>query len=265
MKRQYLTLGFAAAVASTGCGGGEGQHRSAPASPAQDEATAQTVTTEADRALHEMSDYVASLDAFEVDTAGSLEVVLKDGQKLSFPFASKTRVRRPDKLRSDRKGEKTALHFYYDGQTFTLFGEKANMYAQKEAPPTIEEAIDVAREELDIEAPGADLIGNDVYAALTEDVVSGFIVGDASCDGTPCRHLAFRGNEVDWQIWIDTGAEPLPRRLIITSKKEKGSPEFAVELDWDTDVKLADNVFEFTPPEDARRIDFLPLEPRKTS
>lgn len=157
-----------------------------PEAPAEAAATAQLeISRETDTKLREMSDYLASLDAFSVHTNGSIEVVLKDGQKLAFPFGSDVRVRRPDRLRSDRAG--------YDGRRFTLYGGDKNLYAEAEAPPNLDDAIDAARTELDLEAPGADLLMSDVYATLTEDAVSGFVVGDANVDGTPCKHLAFRG------------------------------------------------------------------------
>jgi hypothetical protein len=255
----------------TACGSGDGRDASATPPSDEVETVAQEPATpeiapQADEALREMSDYLAGLQGFTVHTEGSIEVVLKDGQKLAFPFASNVQVRRPDRLRSDRVGEATAMQFYYDGRTFTLFGEKARLWARADAPPTLDEAIEAARVDLDLEAPGADLLSSDVYATLTEDVVSGFVVGDAMIDGTKCRHLAFRGNEVDWQIWIEDGPRPVPRRYSITSKRIEGAPAFTVELkDWDTSANPPDSVFQFTPPPDATRIDFFPRRPGKTS
>ena len=64
---------------------------------------------------------------------------------------------------------------------------------------------------------------------------------------------------MDWQIWIEDGPKPVPRRFTITSKKIEGTPEFVVELsDWDTDPDFTDEVFEFTPPRGAQKIEFQP-------
>jgi hypothetical protein len=217
------------------------------------------ITPDADRRLHAMSDYLAQLPRFTVHTEGTIEVVLDDGEKIDFPFASTVRLRRPDRLRSDRTGEHTKLSFFYDGDKFTLFGKKTGFYAEADAPATIDEAIDAARERFDLEAPGADLLMSDAYAVLTEDAVSGFRTGTSVIDGTPCDHLAFRGNEVDWQIWIENGKHPRPRRFVITSKNVEGSPQFTVNLSrWDTKTELPDEVFEFHPPAGAQRIEFLP-------
>jgi hypothetical protein len=83
-------------------------------------------------------------------------------------------------------------------------------------------------------------------------------VGLEPIDGVPCHHLAFRSADVDWQIWIEDGAHALPHRYVITSKKEPGSPEFAVQLShWDPQAALPDSLFSFAPPAGSTKIEFL--------
>jgi hypothetical protein len=73
-----------------------------------------------------------------------------------------------------------------------------------------------------------------------------------------CDHLAFRGESVDWQVWIDRGENPLIRKIVITYKELPGEPQISARLDdWDIQPQLADAIFQFTPPEDARRIQVL--------
>ena len=75
-----------------------------------------------------------------------------------------------------------------------------------------------------------------------------------------CTHLAFRGSEVDWQIWIEDGDKPLPRKFILTSKKVAGEPEFTVLIrSWDMAPELTNSEFSFTPPKGAKKIEFLQL------
>ena len=217
-----------------------------------------TINADADAPLHAMSDYLAGLEHFTVRTEGNIEMVLADGQKLAFPYDSKVWVHRPAGLRTDRITKDDQLQFFYDGHTFTLYGKRAGFYAQLAAPDTLDKAIVAMSQQLDLDAPGADLLADDAYAALTEDVISGFRVGSETIDGAPCHHLAFRGNEVDWQIWIEEGARPLPRRFLITSKKVQGSPQFAVYLsEWNMRTKLPEKVFAFEPPAGAQKIEFL--------
>ncbi len=208
--------------------------------------------------LERMSDFLASQPQFSVQADGSTEVVLKTGEKVEFEHSSDVRLKRPDKLRSDRRGEQTDVEFYYDGRSFTLYGKNKNYYATAAAPATIDEAIDAAREKLGIEAPAADLLYSKPYDILMEDVVSGSDLGEDAVRGVSCHHLAFRGNETDWQIWIEDGPRPVPCKFVITSKKVQGAPEFAVEFSqWNFSPRFDETVFHFTPPGDAKRIDFL--------
>ena len=41
----------------------------------------------------------------------------------------------------------------------------------------------------------------------------------------PCHHLAFEQATIDWQLWIDAGKDPLPRKLVITYKTEDEVPQ----------------------------------------
>jgi hypothetical protein len=208
--------------------------------------------------LEKMSDFLGGQRQFSVEVDGSTEVVLQSGEKVEFDHSSDVRLKRPDKLRSDRRGEKADVEFYYDGRSFTLYGKKNHYYATADAPATIDEAIDAARERLGIEAPGADLLYNKPYDVLMDDVVSGTYLGTVAVRGVSCHHLAFRGNETDWQIWIEDGPRPVPCKFVITSKKVQGLPEFTVEFSqWNFSPRLGDEVFHFTPPGNAKRIDFL--------
>jgi hypothetical protein len=74
--------------------------------------------------------------------------------------------------------------------------------------------------------------------------------------GIECEHLAFRGKDTDWQIWIQTGDQPLPRKYVITSKTVAAAPQYAVVIrDWKIGVEPNDKVFVFTPPQDAKQLD----------
>jgi hypothetical protein len=158
-------------------------------------------------------------------------------------------------------GDRTDISAYYDGKSLTLYGHLANMYATSPTPNTIDKAIDFAREKLNLDVPAADLMGNDPYAALMEDVDSGTYLGESSVDGVLCDHVAFRGHDVDFQLWIEKGkARALPRKYTITSKTVTGSPEFTVELhDWQVNPTLPASLFTFRPQPGATRVDFFGL------
>ena len=118
--------------------------------------------------------------------------------------------------------------------------------------------LDFARDKLNVIAPAADLVYSNAFERLTEGLTSAFIVGDAIVGGVPCVHIALRNAEVDWQIWIQLGDKPLPRKFVVTSKRMSQSPQFIVVLSkWDAAPKVTDAMFRFVPPKGSQKIEFL--------
>jgi hypothetical protein len=215
---------------------------------------------QAEKLLRRMSDYLASLQKFTVRTENTIEAVLTSGQKLQFNSPAMASVWRPNRLRADRKGDIFSQEFFYDGKNLTLYNPKENLYATTAAPPTIDAMLDFAREKLDVIAPGAELMYSNAAERMLKESSSGFVVGPSVVGGVKSTHLAFRGVEVDWQIWIEDGSKPLPRKFILTSKKVTGEPQFTVLIrSWDLTPKLTDREFTFTPAKGAKKIEFLML------
>jgi hypothetical protein len=218
------------------------------------------IDPQAEKLLRRMSDYLASRQQFTAKAESTLEVVLTSGQKLQFDSPATLMVSRPNRLRAHRKGDIANQEFFYDGKTLTLYNPKENLYATAAAPPTIDEMLDFAREKLDVIAPAAEFLYKNAAEKMLKEATSGFVVGPSVAAGVKCTHLAFRGQEVDWQIWVEDGDKPLPRKFVLTSKKVAGEPEFTVLIrSWDVAPKLTNAEFNFTPPKGAKKIEFLPL------
>ena len=218
------------------------------------------IEPQAEKLLKRMSDYLASRQQFTLKAESMLEVVLTNGQKLQYDSPATLMVSRPNKLRAHRKGDLANQEFFYDGKTLTLFNPRENLYATTAAPATLDEALDFAREKLDIIAPAAELLYKNAAEKMLKESTSGFVVGQSIVGSVKCTHLAFRGAEVDWQIWIEDGSKPLARKFMITTKNVSGAPQFTVLIrNWDVAAKLTDQEFSFTAPKGAKKIDFLQL------
>ncbi len=149
---------------------------------------------------------------------------------------------------------------------FTLHDVRADLYAQKEITADIDTAVDRMFEKFGFSVPTADLVYADPYSRLTASVDRGFHVGLHAVQGVRCHHLAFSQESIDWQIWIEDGPRPLPRKLLITYKDEPASPQYTVQLShWDLSPHISDAYFEFHPPADAGRIEFMTTEQRESS
>jgi hypothetical protein len=206
-------------------------------------------------------DYLANLQQFAFDTESTIEAVMDSGQKIQFGNAISAVVKRPNKMRVSRMGELLNQVFYYNGNSLTLHNPDDGFYATLAAPDTLEAMLDFARDSLDIVAPAGDFIYSNNFEILMEGVQSGFIVGPAEITGEICDHLAFSSGATSWQIWIQRGDHPLPRKLVITSNDVLSAPQFALTLDaWDLEPDTANEMFEFEAPENDVAIEFITLD-----
>jgi len=219
------------------------------------------VEPEAARLLKRMTDFVGSQARFSLETVNTVEVVLDSGQKIQFTGSARTTVQRPNRLHSERVGDVMKQSFYYDGQTVTLANPDDGYYATVAAPPTIDGMLDFAREELDVVAPAGDLITMDAYGRLMSDARSGFVVGKSYVGGVRCDHLAFRGYGVDWQVWIEDGDKPVPRKYVITTVDMEQAPQAEILVTrWTSSPEIGAKQFEYSPPAGARQIEFVTLD-----
>jgi hypothetical protein len=217
------------------------------------------VAPEAKQILKASTDFLASQQRFTADTRNTLEIVLTSGQKIEFNSTGHQFVQRPNKLRSERSGDLVEQVFVYDGKSLTLYQPQDKVYAQVAAPGTLEEMLDFAREKYDVVAPFGDLIFKNAYDILMDGVTDGIVIGKAVIEGVVCDHLAFRAQDIDWQIWIQQGAQPLPRRIVITTLDLPNAPQFAVTVTkWNLEPTFDAQTFTFTPQAGVKQIEILP-------
>jgi hypothetical protein len=202
-----------------------------------------------------MSDYLAAQRAISFQYDTNLDIVTKDGQKLGLASSGAVTLNRPDKIRATRSGGFANVELVFDGKTLSLLGKNANVYVQAEAPGTIDHLVDELRDKFHRPLPGADLLMSDVYNQLMPLVVDVKDLGSGVIDGVECDHLAFRTQEVDWQIWIAQGDRPYPCRYVVTSKQVTGWPQYTIDLRaWKTGSEVASADFSFKVPTSAKQL-----------
>jgi hypothetical protein len=210
--------------------------------------------------LKKMSDYIAGQQNFSLTFDSDVEVITPDVQKIQFTNSGKMTVSRPDKVWAERQGGYSDVALFLDGKTLTIFGKHLNAYAQGNAPGPIDATIDALRNEYGAEIPGADLVLSNVYDALTEGVLDAKHIGEGVVDGVECDHLAFRNEETDWQIWVEKGDRPIPRKYVITSKAVAAAPQYTLLIkDW-KEGQAGSDAFAFAVPADAKKVDFKELK-----
>jgi len=216
------------------------------------------IDPEADRLLRAVCAKLAAEKAYSFKVEVWEDAVVF-GHKVTTTKTEEVQVRRPDRVQIEVRSPKRSRGIWYDGQTFTLLDRVHNLYGSVAVPETIDKFLDAAHDKFGISFPLEDLFVNDPYASASAAIKGGVYFGKVTVLGTPCQHIAFSTDEVDWQLWIQDGSNPLPRKLVITYKKEATAPQFtAIFSDWKLKSGISDKTFVFTPPKGSAKIEVLP-------
>jgi hypothetical protein len=218
-------------------------------------AGAQAEESDAKAMLKAMADYVGSQQTIELTFDSDIEVITPDLEKIQFTNSGEALLSRPDKLRAHRLGGYSDVALFYDGKTASIYGKSVNAYAQFDAPGTVDQLIAALRAGHGVALPGADLLQSGAYEILVAGVLEAKHVGRGVIDGRECEHLAFRNADTDWQLWVEVGERPVPRKLVITSKTVNSAPQYTLRVkSWKTGVQPAADAFTFAPPAGAQKL-----------
>jgi hypothetical protein len=225
----------------------------AAAAPAP--AAAAIINAKAVERLNAMGAHLRSLKAFTVTADVTTEEVLDSGQKVETANSVEIAARMPDKLRVASSSAERSRKIYFDGKAVTIYAEKLKYYGTFAAPATIGATIEVAAKKYGLEIPLADLflMGTDKFD--TKSITEAIYVGPQIIGGVLCDQLAFRQPGVDWQICIERGKAPLPRKLVVTGTDgDAAQPVRRSVLTWKAGTAPESAAFTFVPPKGATRI-----------
>ena len=202
-----------------------------------------------------MSDYLAAQNAISLDYDSYLEIVTTQEQKLGLASSGTLTLNRPNKIRATRTGGFANVELVFDGTTAAFIGKNANLYAQAEIPSTVDHLVDELRDKYHRPLPAADLLMSNAYDHFMPLVKDTKDLGSGVIRGIECDHLAFRAEEVDWQIWIAQGARPYPCRYVVTSTKIAGSPQYTIVVrTWKTGAEAGSDSFKAAIPSGAQKV-----------
>jgi hypothetical protein len=202
--------------------------------------------------------FLESLDRFEIQGTAIFDVIQENGQRLQFEKKTRLIQQRPDKLYAEQLRDDGDINkLWYDGKQVSILKVGDNAYAQFQAPETIDSMLDMLENLLRDPHPFADLLYSDLSFLLSQPKEAVY-VGPSSAAGFPCSHLAFRSNELDWQIWVERSDTPFIRKVVVTYRNEPGIPQSVTYLhEWKILPEQKGSVFLFSPPEKAVRLSIL--------
>ena len=234
-----------------------GQNRAPSAPP---------VEPKADEILKKACAHLAAARQFSFQARDWTDQLLESGLRVQDEHVHRVVVRRPDHAAGSVSGDVHDRAWWYDGKNLSVLERRQDTYATLAVPGTIDAMFDHLAAEYGLTMPLCDLLFSDPYQSAVGRVHSGVYVGLHQVDGVKCHHLAFRQPEVDWQVWVQDGDEPLLRKIVITYKDLPGNPQFIALLDrWNLTDKQPDDAFTFTPPSGARKVELKAVRSQPTS
>ena len=223
-------------------------------------ATAQQEAVTADSVLERMCAFIDKEPAFQVVASVVIDVT---GPRTSHDeVAVNVDLERPNRLRSAQAGSRfQATAMNTDDGYFIHLGDR-RQYKKEASKPTLGDAL---------LATAASPMGSDVrfLAYLLEDnSLAGLktrmsniaYVGAEDISGIQCDHLRLDEEELSWDVWVDAGAVPLPRRIrpdltkFIEARRAQVGPDtnatMEVNYTWTHPASFPKGHFTFTPPRD---------------
>jgi hypothetical protein len=219
-------------------------------------AIAARVHPRAEEAMRAMSAFLAKTKSFTLEAEEAFDAEYARSYRVQLTNTRKITVERPSRFSTVAHGDVMDRASWYDGKTLTVLHPQSNTYASVAMPSTIDGVLDTLASEYSFALPLSDVLYSDPYTTLMADVLYGKYLGIHQAAGVPCHHLAFGQDGVEWQIWIDAGAQPLPRKLTIAYWDQPDVPQYrATFLRWDLAPKLAASQFQFVVPAGARKLE----------
>jgi hypothetical protein len=218
-------------------------------------------------AVKRMVETLTGAQKMSYEYESSYDALQDDGEILEFGTRGAATIRRPDRLRGESwSREGRHLRWAWDGTEVSVLDESQNVFASTPRTGDVDSLIDFLRDDVGMRLPTADLFTSDLGPMLVENVVAARSIGKEKLDGVEVEHVALRlRTGVDVQLWIQTGEQALPTRLVMNFATADGRPQFRAEFrEWDLDPRARDSLFELEAPKGARVVPFV-LSPKRAA
>ena len=200
--------------------------------------------------VQQVSARLAAATVVSVTTTEVRDIVRVSGKKETVSQTGVYTVRRPDRFYARTTGGRD-LESWYNGKTITIASHPDKVFAQAPMPDTIDRTLDALAERYDMALPMGDLFYGSAEKALLSNTTTGGYVGTENVGDTPCVHLAFKDVGVDWELWLPTQGEPLPKRFKVVQKGRTGQPVIDLTFTaWDFAPQITDATFVPNVPAD---------------
>jgi len=215
----------------------------------------------ADKLLAETCRVLGSADAFTFHAEVLFDQVLPSAVKVQFAGEINFALQRPDELAIDYQSDLGGKRLWYQNDTLTIFDQPHQLYARIKVPGSIDAMLDKVAEMHRLTIPLSNFAYSEPCLRLRKQIIFGTYIGVNDVNGVACDHLAFSSRDIDFQLWLDRSAKPVPRKMVINYRTEPGAPEYiAVLSNWKFPKQIPQSDFFAALPKDAKQIEFLKVK-----
>ncbi|MEQ9617803.1 MAG: DUF2092 domain-containing protein [Deltaproteobacteria bacterium] len=215
------------------------------------------IDPKAESLLQEMSYFMGSKYQYTFKAEIMYDVVLESGQKVQYDASETVYLKKPDKFYVQYISDLGGYKIWYDTGKVTLLEVPANDFSLATLPQSVDQALDKLYEQYGFAPALSEFLFINTFKTMTKNVVSAENFGPSKVFGVKCQHLYFVEKDIDWQIWIEDGKRPIPRKLVITYKNLPESPQFiAILKDWIFDKSITNFAFKPEIPNVNKRVEF---------
>jgi hypothetical protein len=244
---------------------GQEQPKDRPASSGAEAEAAHGIDPKVQSEVRKLAEHLTSLERFRVEVLA--EQLPLDGEE-EFPFELRSsfriRVERPNKFAL--VGEAVEVNglqpwvAILDGEEFSQqFGTQYWVEPMNDLNGLAGETLRKLEGGFGVLAA---LMSDQPTKVLLKNVGRADYVGLQDTDGVECHHLKLfhKYGVWQWDLWIDAGDHPLPRRWVLRPPRREGVKCVYKFTEWNSDPRFDAEDFQFTPSPDAIKID-PPIDP----
>lgn len=229
--------------------------------------SAASIDSQAERALREMTDYAQTLKSFRAELQANFN--LQTGgtsSKINFVYA--VAGERPNRLATVVRTGAGAPLVVSDGKQLFAFVPMLGKYVLADAPPSFKDLV--AAEPVQGTSVGHSIFAGALLPLASYDELAGTLesaqyLGEEKVGAAKCHHLKLSQASYDWDLWIDIGKKPLPRKLEPDMSKWQKANSSQLPADakvevvlnfksWVINPVLKDKDFKIEPPASARQV-----------
>lgn len=212
--------------------------------------------TRAIKELDKLSETIGKLDACSYTLKVNKYKKSSDDEWETEEIKHDVYMRGPNKLYIHSKTNQINNSYWFNGAQLAYFSYSQNTFDTISVSGNIIEAIDFVHNKFGIDFPASDFF----YPTLTDDIINNYdkvyLIGEEKINNTACFLIEASNKKELINIWIEISTN-LPHKLEIFSDNNKNL--YAAQFsNWKINPNLANEIFNFLPPSDSKRIALTP-------